>query len=143
MVLSPLTVGSLASPLTAPYSQSVPALLQQVGLTCAQVLPHMLTYCGRLASHAYMVCASCTPLGSFPSTCTYVPFLALAPDTSHLTLHTCTPPLSQIRSFVEDSISYLRGLFSPWDLPPALFYHRNRMISKVGGLAGRAPARDC
>ena len=37
----------------------------------------------------------------------------------------------QVRGFVEDSVSYLRGLFSPWELPQAIFYHRNRMITKV------------
>ena len=44
------------------------------------------------------------------------------------TPHTHDP---QIRSFVGESVSYLQGLFSPWDLPPAVFYHRNRMIAKV------------
>ncbi len=40
-------------------------------------------------------------------------------------------PLAKIRSFVTDSVSYLDGLVSPWDMPPAVFNHRNRMISKV------------
>ena len=38
---------------------------------------HTHMYCNRRVPHAYMVCASCTPLGSFPPACTYFPLLSV------------------------------------------------------------------
>lgn len=48
-------------------------------------------------------------------------------------------PFVQVRGFVRDSVSYLQGLFSPWELPQAIFHHRNKMITKVRCIA--APSR--
>lgn len=39
--------------------------------------------------------------------------------------------LQLIRSFVLDSRSYLKGLLNPWEVLPAVFLHRDRMLSKV------------
>ena len=57
----------------------------------------------------------------------------LCPCADILSLSPSLTPF-QARSFVEDSVSYLQSLFSPWDLPPAVFYHRNRMISKASAI---------
>jgi hypothetical protein len=40
--------------------------------------------------------------------------------------------LHEARAFVVDSCAYLKGLYSPWELPPVVVYHRDRMLTKVG-----------
>lgn len=39
--------------------------------------------------------------------------------------------LSLVRRFVIDSLAYLRGLYSPGELLPAVLHQRDRMLSKV------------
>jgi len=44
----------------------------------------------------------------------------------------CVPALLRsVRSYVDDSLSYLEGLCSSWELCPAVLYYRNKMMSKV------------
>eukprot|EP00775_Hariotina_reticulata_P012680 gene12680-12809_t len=46
---------------------------------------------------------------------------------------TCSVPemLELCRQFVVDSLAFLRGLYSPWELLTAVFHQRDRMLSKV------------
>lgn len=63
------------------------------------------------------------------------PSTVLLPHTAPYT--PCVPTtLRLVRSFVSDSVAYLRGLVSPWELTAALFLHRDKMLTKVGGLGG-------
>ncbi len=39
--------------------------------------------------------------------------------------------LVAVHAFVKDSVAYLSGLFSGLEMLPAVFYHRDRMLSKV------------
>jgi hypothetical protein len=46
---------------------------------------------------------------------------------------TCSVPevLELCRQFVVDSLAFLRGLYSPWELLTAVFHQRDRMLSKA------------
>ncbi|MEW5309709.1 MAG: hypothetical protein WDW38_001573 [Sanguina aurantia] len=44
----------------------------------------------------------------------------------------CVPALLRLlRTFVTDSLAFLKGLASPWELLQAVFHHRDRMVSRV------------
>lgn len=44
----------------------------------------------------------------------------------------CVPEvLNLVRKYVIDSLAYLRGLYSPQELLPAVLHQRDRMLSKV------------
>jgi hypothetical protein len=49
----------------------------------------------------------------------------------------CVPALlTLMRRFTSDSASYLRSLYNPWELAPALLHHRDRVLGKVGDWVG-------